>query len=63
MLGGARYGIDTIFCCSGVHSTELGVPQAEDQPPEAARLAALLERFATDTDGYAPTHILPAFRM
>jgi len=64
VLGAARNGIDAVFCCAGVHADELGVPQARgDVEPEPERLRALLDRFADETGGCAPTHVLAGFRM
>ena len=56
-------GFDSIFITGGVHYNELGVPQAQAVPPEPHRLRALLERFARETGGVAPTHVLAGFRM
>ena len=63
VLGAARNGVDSVFICSGVHCVELGVPQAQAVPPEAAKLEALLAAFAEETGGIAPTHTLAAFRI
>ena len=37
-----------IFITGGVHSTELGVPQAQGVPPPPERLVALLDEFAAN---------------
>jgi ribonucleotide monophosphatase NagD (HAD superfamily) len=63
VLGAARNGVDSILCCSGVHSTELGLPQAGALPPNPERLQALLEHFGREHEGVAPTHVLAAFRL
>lgn len=63
VLGAARNGVDSIFICSGVHCTDLGVPQAQAVPPAPEKLEALLTGFADETDGVTPTHTLAAFRI
>jgi ribonucleotide monophosphatase NagD (HAD superfamily) len=63
VLGAARNGLDSVFICSGVHSAELQVPQAQDVPPPADRLDSLLSEFAEETGGVRPTHVLAAFRL
>ena len=63
VLGAARNGVASIFCCSGVHCTELGVPQAQAVPPAAEKLSALLDGFAEESGGVRPTHTLAAFRL
>tara|TARA_B100000524_G_scaffold19391_1_gene9930 strand:- start:109 stop:483 length:375 start_codon:yes stop_codon:yes gene_type:complete len=63
VLGASRAGIDSLLVCSGVHAAELGVTQASDEVPSAERLEALLERFAEENDGLAPTHCVAAFRV
>jgi len=63
VLGAHRNGIDSVLICSGVHSTELGIPQAEAVPPAPERLAALVDDFVAEHgDGSRPTHIITAFR-
>ncbi len=61
VLGAARNGVDSVFICGGVHYSELGVPQAQAVPPDAERLGALLDGFADETGGCAPTHVLAGF--
>lgn len=63
VLGASRNGVDSIFCCSGVHCTELGVPQAGAEEPSEEKLSALLEAFSEETGGVRPTHTLAAFRL
>ena len=63
VLGAARNGVDSVLCCSGVHSLELGVPQAGAETPEPTKLTALLDCFSSETGGVAPTHVLAAFRI
>ena len=63
VLGAARNGVDSIFICSGVHCTDLDVPQAQAVPPAPEKLEALLTGFADETDGVTPTHTLAAFRI
>ena len=63
VLGAHRNGVDSIFICGGVHYGELGVPQAQNVPPEGERLAALLDGFAEETGGIRPTHSLAGFAL
>lgn len=63
VLGAHRNGIDSVLICSGVHSTELGIPQAQAVPPAPERLAALVDDFVAEHgNGSRPTHIITAFR-
>ena len=61
VLGASRHGVDSIFITGGVHCRELGVPQARAVPPDPAKLRALLDAFADEHDGVAPTHSLAGF--
>ena len=63
VLGAANNGVDSIFICSGVHYTDLGIPQAQDVAPDPEKLQALLDEFAAETDGVEPTHTLTSFRL
>ena len=60
---GESITVSAIFICSGVHYTDLGIPQAQDVPPEPEKLQALLDGFADETGGVRPTHTLAAFRL
>lgn len=63
VLGASRNGVDSIFIAGGVHSLELGVPQAKGVAPAPERLTSLLDDFAEQTSGCRPTHTLPGFRL
>lgn len=63
VLGAAANELDSIFICGGVHYRELDVPQAAAVPPKADALRALLDGFAAEHDGCAPTHSLAGFRL
>ena len=63
VLGAAANDLDSVFICGGVHCRELGVPQAAAVPPTAEALRALLDGFAAEHRGCAPTHALAGFRL
>ena len=63
VLGAGAAGIASLFVCSGVHYKDLGVMQASAEPPDAGKLAKLLDGFAADHDGCRPTHSIAAFRL
>ncbi|KAL1503914.1 hypothetical protein AB1Y20_012375 [Prymnesium parvum] len=61
VLGASRAGIDSVFVCGGVHHQALGVPQAQAVAPTPKRLTDLLDSFAEETGGVAPTHVVAGF--